>query len=464
MSNLALAEYNLNPVLADWVADAYQDTTENLTNWITGGLGGAKTRGAAQWHILNCFRNYRSKVSWAIAPTFPKADSILVPTFIESLSSDFGLVEGKDFKVTGKNPTIIRLLLTGQTIKFQSANKWRMFIGDNISHFIATEVGFYESREWLAKVWTRARCPKATIHQGLGEGTPEGNNWFQELADFDPFEGPADPDQLFRRYIVETEDNPHLPPGYVENLYRQFKHDKRKLQSYIKGLFVAFTKGDAYWEWFDSRNSKLDVAPSKYLDIGFTWDFQRSPTSWIAFQEQPHKFGRHEGSREVALAESSGKAKGTADSCVEFATHFEPHIYGNTPICLYGGHDGYHEGLDDEGSAFERIKRTLNTLGFRNVRIVADRTSPRIRDRYEKVNELLSYERYVVAAWCRNLIKSHQETEFKPNSWTPKKHAEAIKDLTHFGDAAGYYLFQKYKNTDLEDLRPKTIHKVYTQI
>lgn len=426
-----------------WVFDRLEDKTQDRTNWITGGLGSGKTYGTALWHIQRCFDNYKSPYSWIVGPTYAKLESIYIPAFIEAFYNQYRMVDGVHYSVVGGNALRIKIKRTGQEILGHSANKWRLMVGENISHWSATEVGYYPSRDWYDKCQSRARCPKAEVIQGQGEGTPEGTeNWYAEAANFDEI----DLERNATRTILHTEDNAHLRPGYVEKLKQIYGYDLGRLESYLYGRFVPFTKGTAYWEFLHSRNVVLDVKPSKHLPLLLCWDFNKSPLAWVVMQRQPFERGGYRYFRYVALAESSGKSRGVLDACAEFIAQFDPKDYRDTPIHVYGDCSGYFGSHLASSDAYDQINQALRSR-YR-VSILAARSAPSIEARLNRVNTLMAYEQYVVAAWCRNLIKSHTNTGLKKGMWQIEK--PSGEDWTHYSDATGYPLFQLTREEDLE--------------
>lgn len=432
-----------------WVYDALQDKRPDQTNWVTGGLGSGKTTGSALWHIQRCFDNPQAKVSWIIGPTFAKLNTIYIPAFVEAFERFYGMIEGRDYALRGggSRPPEIHIHKTGQVILGQSANKWQLMIGENISHWSATECGYFQDVKWFERAQFRARSNKSNIIQGLGEGTPEGlENCFAELANF---EG-EDLDRKFKRIQLWTDDNAkHLPDGYVEKLIRTLAHDPGKLESYRFGRFVAFTKGTAYWEFFHSRNVVLNVSVSPRLPILLAWDFNASPLAWVACQKQKHCTKTfHEYHRYVALAESSGHSRGILDGCAEFIDQFPPHIYGETPIHIYGDPSGYFASHKVPSDDYDQILQYLAPR-YRTVTVEAKHKAPSIKARLERHNALLAYEKFVIAAWLRQTINSHAKTSIKPGTWIIEKPAH--EDWTHYADACGYMLFEETATDDITD-------------
>lgn len=441
--------------LPDWVDDFYHDKTDYRSFYCTKGLGAGGTYGGVLWHVLMCFENNKSPLSWAIAPTYQQVADTLIPTFAEVLSDEFELEEGIDYSIVVSNRPRLILHLTGQEIHFKSANRPDRLVGPSISHILGTEPGLWD-KVAFEKSEARLRCKRAKRRQKLYEGTPEGlGNAYELRANFD--EG-VNQERNARRAIVKTSHNLHLPGQYVESLNSTYAYDPAKLESYVNGLFVSFAKGSAYWEFRESRNVTLGVKASEYLPLIFNWDFGTSPLAWVGAQMQPvTKKNGERVHRFVALAEGSGNARGLMDACAEFVDAFPPHEFSNTPIWIHGGHDGFFGSHLSDLCAYDQIYNYLKRY-YRIVEIRAARKAPEIKDRLERVNALFLYERYVIAAWCRNLIKSHSQSNLKDGTWKLEKKKD--NDLTHFSDSVGDALMQLFRDTDLESPMTKRIYGV----
>ncbi len=435
-----------------WVDDIGKDHTDFREFYITKGLGAGGTFGAAIWHLGMCEVNEKSESSWAVAPTYQHIIDPLIPTFVTVLTQLMGMEEGRDFTVTLSGFPNIKLLATNQKIWFKSANVPHRLVGANVSHLTGTEPGLW-SETAFQKCFDRVRCPHARYTQKLLEGTPEGlGNGYELRANFD--EG-VNEEKNRVRVILETRDNPILKPGYIPMLEQNYEHDPEKLESYLSGRFVGFTKGSAYWK-FTGRNIGFDLAIYRELPILFGWDFGVSPLAWVAGQKQPcstrgglfyHRF--------AALKESDGKKRGLFEACAEFIKVFGD--FRNTPIHIYGGHDGYSGSWLTDGCAFDQIKRHLQPY-FDTVEIKAAHSAPSVMDRLTPINTLYAYERAVIDSKCRNLIESMQKTNLKPGTWdldkpTGKDKDKIAKDKSHFGDAWSEMLFQLSRSEDLTGLR-----------
>lgn len=429
-----------------WVAQAVKDTRQEQTTWITGGLGSGKTYGAALWHLRRCLDNSKSRYSWALVPTHSKADLIYIPAFQEAAFNHFGWTEGKDYHVHGSVPRRITLKATRQEIIFHSANKYRALVGENISHWSATECGYYEHDEWFEKVQSRLRCPKANILQGIGEGTPEGmENPYERLANFEGY----DEARQFKRIKLWTTDNTHLRAGYEAQLKRSLLHDPGKLRSYLYGEFVPFTKSTAYWNFVHSKHASRHYKPTPFLPLIFGWDFDVSPIAWTVMQRMPvETLGGHRYFRYTVIAESSGKSRGLVEAVAEFILQFPPSTWRNVEINLYGDPSGYAGHYQSPSCGYNQILSLLRSK-YERVSLQADTSAPTRQARLEKHNALMAYDQFAVDIECVNTIRSFATSQLKPGTWDFIKPKDG-KDPTHWADSCGYPVFQLTKFEDLE--------------
>ncbi|NDD55418.1 hypothetical protein EBZ39_16410, partial [bacterium] len=418
------------------------------------------TTGAAHWFIDRWLLNTNSRFSWGVAPTYTKVEQIIIPAIVQVLFDVYGLRERRDYSLTRTPFWKLQLKGYQHEMHFLSGDRPELFVGSNIAAWWITEPGL-QRREVFEKCQTRLRCPRAVVRQGLGEGTPEGMNWYADLADI-PGEGGAysrvDEERNFRRFIVETTMNRHLMPSpevYAQTKIRDvYSYDPAKALSYEKGLFTKFTKGSAYWEFVESRNvtnsTKFSQTPE--LPVMLTFDFNVSPLAWVAMQEfrTQRDYMAPRAHQIVALAESSGESRGLMDAVAEFAAAFPPTLYASTPIRVFGDASGYARNYHTAGSDYTSISQYLNALGFYNVSVVAARANPQVKHRLERAAALMAYEKFLVTSNCRRLIQSFVKTSLKEGTFDIEKPRD--DDWTHYADACTYCLFQLSKDIKLEGL------------
>lgn len=431
-----------------WVYEAISDRISPVT-WVTGGIGSGKSTGSAIWFLSRVFENSDSQMSWAVAPTYTKVEQILLPTFRQVLRDvwemheevHYKIYRGRFFKIVFNNyPHEIHLL---------SGDRPNLFVGSNIAAWLVTEVGL-QDREVYEKLQQRLRCPRAKILQGMAEGSPEGMNWYAEIANFPENTRNA---QGHYRFRLETTDNRHLKPSpehYAQTKIRDvYAYDTSKVLSYEKGLFVSFAKGSAYWEFVESRNVVPAIEASPTLALLFSWDFNKHPLAWTVTQQvvwtHPVTFERCV--KYVTLAESCGEARGILDACAEFKARFPVEIFGRTPIEIYGDRTGY-DASHKAGRDYDQILEYLTqTAGYKQVDLLAEKNNPRVKATLEKLAAAMAYDMYAVASNCVRTINSFLKTSLKPGTWDIDKPQDDLH--THYADTVRYLMFEKLRDVNV---------------
>lgn len=423
-----------------WVYDCIEDTTKLRDFHITKGLGSGGTYGGAIWYIHRClYANKKSQSSWVIAPTYAQIIDPVIVTVCEVLETVYKI---KNYKLVKSGfPHIV--FPNGHIGYFKSARSPEHLVGANISHAWFTEAGLIPSIAF-EKTTARVRDGKAGALQKLFEGTPEGICDWANLADFDTG---LDEAKNKVRIILKTKHNKYLPEGYLDKLIEAYQHDENRLIAYTEGLFRPFTKGTAYWDFREHRHVIDPVAPLIHSPLNFCWDFNVYPLAWTCFQSYISESFGFRKQEYIQHGESTGDSKGIMDALVEFIKMYPPELYRNTEIHVYGdrsGHSGSHK-VDD--SDYKRIMRFLRER-YRSVSLKAAEVNPRVKDRLQQHNLLFSYDRYKITSNCKKTIRSYQLTKMKEGTWDIEK--DAKDDFTHWGDAAGYGLFELTQNENFE--------------
>ena len=428
-----------------WVTQAIADKTPFRDHHITKGYGSGGTYGAALWHLHRCFfDNQKAGVSWAVAPTFAQIEDPVISTLVEVLRDHYKLEVGDDYElnISGR-PKIT--LPGGHVIRFKTASRPSSLVAENISHLWATEPGLYEDLVF-ERLTGRVRAPNATVHQRLFEGTPEGMTAWEKLANFP--EG-IDAEKNARRFIVETTDNWRLPEGFIKKLESSLSHDPAKLASYTKGLFMPFIKGLAYWDFRESRELVFNSVIDPNLPIILSFDFNKWPLAFVIMQKNTKRILDYSREVFIQINESTGDARGLLDALADFLRKVPPALHGHQTIEIHGDRSGYSGShrTAEEGSDYDVITRYLRER-FRSVVLKTPDSNPLVKDRLNQHNRMFAYERYKIDARCRNTIRSYQQTKLKDGEWKVEK--PPGEDVTHFGEAAGYALFEETKNQDFE--------------
>ena len=456
-------------VWPSWVYDASEDTESDLVI-VTGGLGSGKTHGTAILAYDHICANPESRFFWAVAPTHRKVEDVLIPALQDALDLHFGLAVNVHYKIT-KGNTGWKLVFTAfkaPQIHFHSGDRPQLMVGTTICGYWITEPGI-QKRLVFEKCQDRMRCGKARRLRGFIEGTPEGLNWYHELSQNETYKRVNEyttrsteiinrkPFTKTRLQLYTTDNSWIDTDSYVSRLMATYAGDEQRLASYLRGEFTEFGGGNAY-SFVPSRDIVLDVETSPQLPIAMCWDFNHHPLAWTALQHQAHETKHRRLKRWVVLQESTGENTHLQTSCAEFIARFDPDIYYNTPIDIYGDNSGWASSHKMKGSDYEQIAKLLRPY-YKKVTIRASKSNIGIRTSVNTVNRALMYEMLVVAAWCRNTINSFQRTAFKEGTFNFVKQAGEM--ITHWSDSIRPMIQQNMGDYDFTDIgtRKKTYGK-----
>lgn len=444
-----------------WVHDALTDETPNRVHACVGGLGGGKSHGGQIWDVHRCLQNgaplsdAKPTKSWTVAPNYLICNTLMELT-LQVAQDVFGLRSGSHFKLTLTSPKRIDFSPMGikHELSFRSADNPLHFVSDSLTHWRWSEPGVSKP-EVFGKLMDRLRDPRGKVVQGLMDGTPEStDNHYYQLAGFiNDKRDAVDHLRNFRAFRIETGDNvKNLAPGYLETLRARYAYNPALLDSYERGLFTNFRQSDsAYWN-HTSRNVIDPLDPEPYSPLLFCWDFNVTPLAWAVMQQRwvqenpwSSRFERY-----VALGESSGTARGTMEGVAEFAARFPVSRFADTPIHVYGDRNGWSTSHKISGSDYEVIEHALQSLGYRNVLILAyNGANPLIKQRLETAARLMAYGMFVVTSDCRNLISGLSKTRLKKGTYDIEKGGD--DKHSHWPDAVTYCLYQLFKDRNIFD-------------
>ncbi|KPJ49569.1 MAG: hypothetical protein AMJ38_03130 [Dehalococcoidia bacterium DG_22] len=192
-----------------------------------GGVGGSKTFSGLHKAFLFA-DEYPGARILCTEPRFRLVKQILIPT----IRQEFGSVEGsawtlnkQDFEITFYNGSVIilssALLMAPQ-----------MLSGLFLAAFWMDEVAVGDQEPTFKILQARLRQPGNFPYQGWVTGTPKGMNWVYHTW------GPNHK-KAYSPHHVRTQDNPHLPHGYYEDLLESYG-DTPFARQELFGEFVAY--------------------------------------------------------------------------------------------------------------------------------------------------------------------------------------------------------------------------------
>lgn len=433
-----------------WVGEAIKDDSTEVFA-VTAGLGAGKTHGEVQWHhILSSEFNREAKYSAFLEPTFQKIHDAAIPTFRKVLGQ-CGYTEGRDYRVIKSPYPKLIYTETGHEVHFLSADAPNKIIAAEYSHASEDESGII-SREASDNLRSRIRAPGGNRWQMFKSGAPQGLNDFSEVFDSETKPGwdrsvdkdHRNVDRKFRRFIVWTDDNPHIRPGYISLLEDTYGHNAALIQSYRYGRFVPFTSGLAASNYAPQRHIVTDIEPDPAIGIDLSWDFNaNSRLAWVAEQMFTFEEFGERISRYLVVHEANEGHSHLDEAVVEFSRKFPVYLFANTPINLMGDSSGNAKSHKTPGSDYDNIRRYLKDLGYKRVEIMAAASNPLETESVEALNRTFAHNLVFICRRCIKVQRSLSSTTWKEG--TRKLDKPADDDWTDHFDALKYHAYARLR-------------------
>ena len=430
-------------ILPYWCQQILTDTKHDRFI-VSGGLGSGKSFGSSLVFLLNMFENPQEKMWWACTLTHSRIDDSLLPSIFNALDL-LGRKPNIHFKLIKSKPSTITLLETNQVIRFISADRPELMVSATIGGYLLSE-GFQVARTVYENLESRTRSKKVKRTIGIIEGTPEGDRWTKDEFNIDK----SDPARKMRRFILQTYDNEkNLSPDYIARLHQVYAHSPAMIRSYIYGEFSNFRAGDVFAQYLESRNVISQIEADPYRPIALCFDFNATPLTWSAWQTVSYRVGHTRRVREICIAESSLNCKDLFSAALEVGQAFDPAIFANTPIELWGDRTGHASSHKASGSDFSNLKDYLSEI-YNNVTIKAPREVTPIRASVDVFNRLLLYELLLICDNCKNMRRSLNMVKWAQGKDDLEK--KAGETHTHHSDGARYRIWKLYKNANIDDI------------
>ena len=308
-------------------------------------------------------------------------------------------------------------------VYLKSLHDYRRLVGYNVLANFVDELDTIDVNQAIQtyhRICARARLqsnnPK---YKGISKNfsfvtsTPEGyRTCFRLWHKNDDESLPEDEKQTIK---MSTYSNPHLPPGYVESLEKQFPPEL--LKSYILGEYTNLTSGVVY----SNFNRDLCVVEQTHVkkteDVHIGMDFNVYDMACVVIVERKN----NEGDTVWLVIDELVKCRVTADMIDKIKNKF----VRNT-IYIYPDASGART----QSSSMSRSDHSmLRDAGFI---VRANPTNPLIKDRVLSVNNAFDKGKLFVSDGCFNLIEALEQQVYDTNGF-PEKDG---KD--HINDAFGY--------------------------
>lgn len=304
------------------------------------------------------------------------------------------------------------------TVYCLSAENYRRMAGMNLAFFGVDECDTIQ-RDIARSMWNMAmsRLRSGKVYQGFTTSTPEGFNFLYEFFQ-EEAEGRED-----RRLIKgKTQDNPYLPPEFIESLLQNYPPNL--IKSYLEGEFTNLTSGQIYYA-FDREQNHTDKTlsdfPHHVLHIGQDFNTGKCYSAVNVI----------DGGLPICVDEIAG-SRNTESVIAAIKSK-----YPNRRVIIYPDAAGKQEKTSASFSDITLLKQAGFELNYPT-------KNPSVKDRINAVNGMLcnaqGLRRYKInTKMCPVLVKTLEQQVYGKDGSPDKQH-----DLDHPADATGYFIHRMY--------------------
>jgi hypothetical protein len=407
-SSLATIRADLHPGQLAFVDD---HTTEILG--VSAGYGAGKTRAlcAKAVHLAAANQGFIGAV---MEPTGPLIRDIWQNDFDDFLEA-YGIPY--TFRASPLPEYLLHLPGGDTKILCRSFENWTRIIGLNLAWVLADEIDTVApsiASRAFPKILGRLRS--GNIRQFGAASTPEGFRWMFNTFASEEAQGRSD-----RRLIkMRTQDNPYLPPDFIERL--QANYDSNLLRAYLDGEFINLTTGTVYDRFDRAKHITTDPIDISRDPLRVGVDFNVGNMSAV--------IGVRTGKGLTIVDEVSG-AHDTDALGAEIRRRYPDHR-------IYGYPDA--SGGNRSTNASQTDIQILESYGISNQ---SPKANPPIRDRVAAVQALLENGkgeiRLKMSSSCRRVIEC-LELQCYSEKGEPDKDA----GHDHMNDALGYLVWREF--------------------
>ena len=392
---------------------AFVDDQDTSILGVSAGYGAGKTRALCAKAVHLAMAN-QGFIGVVMEPTGP-----LIRDIWQSDFDDF--LETYDIPYTFRASPLpeYTLHLPGGDTKIlcRSFENWQRIIGINGAWVLADEIDTVNpaiANKAFPKILGRLRS--GNVRQFAAASTPEGFRWMWQTFASDDGKGRED-----RRLIrMRTQDNPHLPPDFIERM--QANYDPQLLKAYLDGEFVNLTTGQVYDRFDRVKHVTTQVPDISREPLRIGVDFNVGNMSAI--------IAIRAGKSLYVVDEVSG-AHDTDALAQKIKAHYPDH-----KIYIYPDASGGNRSTN----ATQTDIAILESYGMSNQ---SPKANPPVRDRVAAVQALLENGkgevRLKIAASCVKMIEG-----LELQSYTEKGDPDKDAGYDHMNDALGYLIWREF--------------------
>jgi len=392
---------------------AFVDDQDTSILGVSAGYGAGKTRALCAKAVHLAMAN-QGFIGVVMEPTGP-----LIRDIWQSDFDDF--LETYDIPYTFRASPLpeYTLHLPGGDTKIlcRSFENWQRIIGINGAWVLADEIDTVNpaiANKAFPKILGRLRS--GNVRQFAAASTPEGFRWMWQTFASDDGKGRED-----RRLIrMRTQDNPHLPPDFIERM--QANYDPQLLKAYLDGEFVNLTTGQVYDRFDRVKHVTTQVPDISREPLRIGVDFNVGNMSAV--------IAIRAGKSLYVVDEVSG-AHDTDALAQKIKAHYPDH-----KIYIYPDASGGNRSTN----ATQTDIAILESYGMSNQ---SPKANPPVRDRVAAVQALLENGkgevRLKIAASCVKMIEG-----LELQSYTEKGDPDKDAGYDHMNDALGYLIWREF--------------------
>jgi len=395
----------LLPAQLEFVSD-----NNHLILGFCAGFGAGKTRSLCAKAVMLCMDN-----PGTVGAVFEPTHILLRDVWLRSFDQYLEEMEIEhDFRVSPQPEYVLHVPGGSTTLLCRATETWNRIRGQNLSFVLADEIDTSPAEvAQKASEMFLARLRGGKNPQLAVASTPEGYKWMYKTFVED---GDSDDRRLIKS---KTTDNPYLPPGFVESLYKNY--ETNLIASYIEGEFTNLQNTTVY-SHFDRDLHWTDevIKPEDRVFVGV--DFNVAACFCMVIVRRGDEFHV-----------------------------IDEHYPKDTPAVVRMLQDTYKAQLDANNlvvvpDAASRQRTTTNAaesdlslLKKGGFMVKAQTSNPQVADRVNCVNVLLIANRLKVHNRCKYLIKSLEQQVFD-RTGKPEKGIGGVDDVSGPVDSLGYCL------------------------
>mgnify|MGYP002639427544 CR=1 FL=1 len=397
-----MSEFKLNKKQHEFL------TSKSINTGFVAGLGSGKSYIATLKTIIKKLENPTLTVAYYL-PTFPLVRDIAFAKFPEMLS-DMNL----EYKLNKSDKEIV--IKDYGKIIFRSMDNPETIVGYEVFYSVIDECDILKADKMEVaynKIMARNRQkhPDSIRNQLDVVGTPEGFKWFYKrfVKDIN-----HKTDTLVR---ASTYDNKHLPAQYISNLEQQYPPNL--IKAYLSGEFINLNSETIY-SYFDRliHHKPIEVVGHEVIHAGQDFNYNGCITTLFVIRDNmPMQFGEF----------ISKDTYGVVENLQRFKSH---------TVVIYPDASGNAHKTNATKTDIEILRRA----GFS---ISVNSKNPRVQDRINSVNALLSHNRfYIDTNKCPRTCEALEQQSYDDKG-EPEKYAGAAT-IDDYTDSIGYFLFYKF--------------------